>query len=180
MNSKINSRRLSYLLRHAPNEVGLSLGDGGWVSIDDLIYGLSKKGWGITRQQLELLVETNDKKRFTISGDGLRIRAAQGHSVKINSDLKAMEPPEQLFHGTAKRYLDVIMKEGLRPMSRQNVHLSIDVATAENVGQRHGIPAVLNIASGKMASSGYEFFCADNGVWLTDLVPPEFLSFQSN
>lgn len=150
------------------------------MSIDDLLSGLRKKGWGITRQQLELLVETNDKKRFTISGDGLRIRAAQGHSVKINSDLKAMEPPEQLFHGTAKRYLDVIMKEGLRPMSRQNVHLSIDVDTAENVGQRHGIPVVLNIASGKMADAGFKFFCADNGVWLTDLVPPEFLSFQSN
>ena len=179
MNSNTNSRRLSYLLRHAPNEVGLSLGDGGWVSIDDLLSGLRKKGWGITRQQLELLVETDDKKRFTISGDGLRIRAAQGHSVKINSDLKAMQPPEQLFHGTAKRYLDVIMKEGLRPMSRQNVHLSIDVATAANVGQRHGIPTVLNIASGEMAGVGYEFFCADNGVWLTDLVPPEFLSLQS-
>lgn len=178
MNTKKHSKRLSYILRHAPDEVGLTLGDGGWVLIDDLLSGFHEKGWGMNRHELEQVVETNDKKRFTISADGLRIRAAQGHSVTIKSDLSAIKPPDHLFHGTAKRFVDAIMTEGLRPMSRQHVHLSLDRVTAEKVGQRHGKPIVLDIASGKMAAAGFEFFCADNGVWLTDLVPPEFLSLH--
>ena len=178
MNTNKQSRRLCYVLRHAPEEVGLTLGDGGWVLIDDLLTGMSGNGWGIDRAELELVVTTNDKRRFTISKDGLRIRAAQGHSVKIKSDLMASEPPKRLYHGTAKRYLDLVMREGLRPMSRQHVHLSVDVATAKNVGQRHGHPIVLQVQSLNMAAAGFEFFCADNGVWLTDWVPQEFLSFR--
>lgn len=178
MNPKKHSKRLSYVLRHAPEEVGLILGDGGWVLIDDLLSGFRRKGWAMNRCELEHVVETNDKKRFTVSADGLRIRAAQGHSVKIKSDLQAVVPPTVLYHGTAERNLDVIMCEGLRPMSRQHVHLSLDVGTAKNVGQRHGKPIVLHIASVKMAAAGFDFFCADNGVWLTDQVPAEFLSFH--
>ena len=178
MNTNSKSRRLSYILRHAPEDVGITLGDGGWVLIDDLLSGMNGKGWSIDRAELEAVVKTDDKKRFTISEDGLRIRAAQGHSVKIKSDLKAIEPPKRLFHGTAKRFLDTVMREGLRPMSRQHVHLSLDVATAESVGQRHGSAIVLQVDAPKMVAAGYEFFRADNGVWLTQLVPKEFLSFH--
>ena len=178
MNTNSKSRRLSYILRHAPEDVGITLGDGGWVLIDDLLSGMNGKGWSIDRAELEAVVKTNDKKRFTISEDGLRIRAAQGHSVKIKSDLIAIEPPMRLFHGTAKRFLDTVMREGLRPMSRQHVHLSLDVATAESVGQRHGSAIVLQVDAQNMSDAGYEFFRADNGVWLTHLVPKEFLSFH--
>lgn len=180
MNTKKHSKRLSYVLRHAPEEVGLTLGDGGWVLIDDLLSGFREKGWAIDRHELEDVVATNDKKRFTVSEDGLRIRAAQGRSVKINSDLKAIAPPSVLYHGTANRNLDAIMREGLRPMSRQHVHLSLDVTTAKKVGQRHGKPIVLNVLSGEMATAGFVFFRADNGVWLTDQVPAEFLSFDQS
>lgn len=134
----------------------------------------------MNRHELEQVVETNDKKRFTVSADGLRIRAAQGHSVKIKSDFQAVAPPTVLYHGTAERNLGVIMREGLRPMSRQHVHLSLNVATAKNVGRRHGKPIVLYVASAKMAAAGFDFFCADNGVWLTDEVPAEFLSFHQS
>lgn len=178
MNTKKHSKRLSYVLRHAPEEVGLTLGDGGWVTIDDLLAGFREKGWAMSRHELDQVVETNDKKRFTVSADRLRIRAAQGHSVKIKSDFKAFAPPPVLYHGTAKTNLDAIMREGLRPMSRQHVHLSLDVVTAEKVGQRHGKPIVLYVASAEMAAAGFEFFRAENGVWLTDLVPAKFLSFQ--
>ena len=177
MNLKKHSKRLSYVLRHAPEEVGLTLGEGGWVSVADLLSGFREKGWTLSRDALEQVVATNDKKRFTLSADGLRIRAAQGHSVEIKSDLEAVAPPSLLYHGTAQRNVEAILREGLRPMSRQHVHLSQDIATAETVGQRHGKPIVLTVAAGKMAQAGFMFFCADNGVWLTDAVPAEFLSF---
>lgn len=176
MDTRKHSKRLSYLLRHAPDEAGLTLVDGGWVAIDVLLSGLSQKGWGMTREQLQLVVDTNDKKRFTISEDGLRIRAAQGHSVKIKSDLVATAPPEILFHGTATRFLDQILEQGLSPMSRQHVHLSLDVATARNVGGRHGKPVILQVAAAEMHAAGIAFYCADNGVWLTDVVEPQYLS----
>lgn len=178
MDTRKHSKRLSYVLRHAPEEVGLTLGDGGWVSIDELLSGFQNKGWEITRKELDHVVETNEKKRFTISSDRLRIRAAQGHSVKINHDLLATEPPALLHHGTAKRNLDAILREGLRAMSRQHVHLSLDIETAEKVGQRHGKPVILNVASGAMDRAGFDFFCADNGVWLTEHVPAKFLSLR--
>ncbi|MEO0551549.1 MAG: RNA 2'-phosphotransferase [Pseudomonadota bacterium] len=180
MSTRKHSKRLSYVLRHAPEEVGLTLGDGGWVLIDDLLSGFHRKGWGMSREALDLAVETNDKKRFTISEDGRRIRAAQGHSVQIISDLKAIAPPALLHHGTAKRHLDAIMEQGLRPMSRQHVHLSLDLETAVKVGQRHGKPIVLHVASAEMAAEGFAFYRADNGVWLTDRVPPAFLSFTQD
>lgn len=153
------------------------LDTGGWVDISDLLAGFDQKGWGITREELDEVVGSNDKKRFSISEDGLRIRAAQGHSVQIEIDLEPVSPPEVLYHGTATRFLDAIMKEGLAPMSRQHVHLSADEMTASKVGQRHGKPVILTISSGKMHSEGLKFYQADNGVWLTLNVPVEYISF---
>lgn len=179
MNTKKHSKRLSYILRHAPEEAGLSLGEGGWVLVADLLKGLSTKGWAIDRALLQEVVDTNDKKRFTISEDGLRIRAAQGHSVEIVSDLVPRSPPEELFHGTATRFLDSIMTQGLRSMSRQHVHLSSDQSTARTVGARHGKPVILQIAAAQMTNDGLVFYRADNGVWLTDAVEAKYLSFSA-
>ena len=175
MNTKKHSKRLSYILRHAPQEAGLTLGVGGWVAVSDLLAGLSTKGWDITTEELAEVVATNDKKRFTLSDDGLHIRAAQGHSVDIKSDLDPLAPPEFLYHGTATRFLDNILKEGLKSMSRQHVHLSLDIETAMKVGQRHGKPVILIVAAAEMAKTGIEFYRADNGVWLTVSVAPQYL-----
>lgn len=177
MNTKKYSKRLSLVLRHAPEKAGLVLGEGGWVAVDDLLAGLEKAGWGMSREMLEEIVATNDKKRFTLSPDGQRIRAAQGHSVDIVVDLEPLAPPETLYHGTATRFLDVIMAEGLKPMSRQHVHLSFDTETATKVGQRHGKPVILTVASGHMHEQGHTFYRADNGVWLSHAIAPAFLQF---
>lgn len=178
MNTKKYSKRLSLVLRHAPEKAGLVLGEGGWLAVDDLLTGLKNVGWGMSREMLEEIVTTNDKKRFTLSPDGQRIRAAQGHSVDIVVDLEPIAPPETLYHGTATRFLDVIMAEGLKPMSRQHVHLSLDIETATKVGQRHGKPVILTVASGRMHEQGHTFYRADNGVWLSHAIAPEFLHFE--
>jgi putative RNA 2'-phosphotransferase len=155
------SRQLSYVLRHRPDSIGLSLGDGGWIAIDDLLNALAQHGTRLSHEELEFVVERSDKRRFSIA-DG-RIRANQGHSVDVDLGLAAKEPPVQLYHGTATRFLDSIMRQGLLRGSRHHVHLSAQESTARNVGARHGRPVVLSVASEKMAVGGHEY------------VPPGFL-----
>ncbi len=173
---KQQSKFLSLVLRHAPEKAGVTLDPQGWVPIDDLLAGCAKAGQKIDRATLEQIVATSDKKRFTLSNDGTRIRAAQGHSVAVELGLIPAEPPATLFHGTAAKSVAVIMAEGLKPGRRQQVHLSLDADTATNVGMRHGKPVVLTVDAFDMHQLGHQFFQADNGVWLTDLVPPQFLT----
>ena len=180
MDDKQQSKRLSLILRHQPEKAGLTLGEGGWVEVSALLAGLDTLGWSMSAEDLHRIVESNDKKRFTLSDDGTQIRAAQGHSVEIRSDLAAIEPPGTLFHGTATRFLETILAEGLKRMSRQHVHLSADIETATKVGQRHGKPVVLVVASGRMHADGLPFFRADNGVWLTASVPPAYLTLTTD
>jgi putative RNA 2'-phosphotransferase len=172
---KSKSKFLSYVLRHAPESIGLTLDENGWAAVDELLDKAGAAGKRLDHATLKEIVATNDKKRFTLSEDGNRIRAAQGHSVEVALGLEPVIPPETLYHGTATRFLDAIRAEGLKPGSRQQVHLSADEVTATAVGSRHGRPAVLRVAAGAMHMAGHAFFQADNGVWLTDHVPPQFL-----
>jgi putative RNA 2'-phosphotransferase len=170
------SKFLAYVLRHAPDSIGLAMDAQGWVVIDELLAKCAVVGTHIDRTMLEEIVGTNVKRRFTISPDGTLIRAAQGHSVDVELGLKPVVPPETLFHGTALRFVATIRREGLKPGRRRHVHLSMDEITATAVGQRHGKPVVLRVASGTMHQEGHAFYRADNGVWLTGFVPPHFLS----
>lgn len=164
------SRRLSYLLRHAPEKAGLTLEPGGWVPLVPLLAHL-----GVSRAQVERVVASNNKKRFTLEGE--RIRANQGHSVAVDLRLPLTVPPAVLYHGTHPGALEAIRREGLQPMNRHHVHLSRDVDTARQVGARRGKPVVLTVRSGAMYEAGHSFYRSDNGVWLTEAVPPGFLEF---
>jgi putative RNA 2'-phosphotransferase len=144
-----------------------------------LIELANKKGTALTAELLEEVVATNDKKRFAFNTDKSRIRASQGHSIEVDLALVPQQPPAYLFHGTATRFLDSIRDRGLLPGSRQHVHLSADESVAKNVGQRHGKPIVLKVRSGEMAQAGMSFFLSDNGVWLTDTVPSQYLDFPN-
>jgi putative RNA 2'-phosphotransferase len=68
------------------------------------------------------------------------------------------------------------MKKGINSGARQKVHLSLNEETALKVGQRHGKPIVLMIKALEMHRQGFKFYLADNGVWLTDIVPTEFIT----
>jgi putative RNA 2'-phosphotransferase len=144
--------------------------------VDELLVKSAAAGTRITKDDLFEVVATNEKKRFTLSDDRQRIRAAQGHSIAVNLGLTPGEPPGVLYHGTATRFLEAILSEGLRPMSRQQVHLSADERTARQVGQRHGKPIVVVVQARRMHDDGFRFFLAENHVWLTDRVPPEYLA----
>lgn len=171
------SKFLSYVLRHRPDSIGLELDDEGWAFIDALLAGAAKAGKPMTRDDLQEVVETNAKKRFAISADGARIRASQGHSVRVELGYEPVEPPETLYHGTAPQFLDEIRRGGLKRMRRHHVHLSPDRVTAAAVGQRRGKPVILEVRAGDMARAGHLFYISDNGVWLTDDVPPAYLTF---
>ena len=170
------SKFLSFVLRHKPDEIGLTLGAEGWASIDELVEKANAAGTKFDRPDLLGVVASSDKKRFSLSADGLNIRAAQGHSVSVELGLPPQQPPSILYHGTATRFVEAILSEGLRPQARQQVHLSSDEETALRVGQRHGKPHIFKIDAGGMYLKGFKFYRADNGVWLTDHVPPEFLA----
>ena len=171
------SRFLSYVLRHRPDAIGISLDREGWADIAALVIAAVKAGQSLDRELIQTVVATSDKKRFSISEDGLRIRAVQGHSAEsVDISYAQRTPPEWLYHGTATRFLESIHKEGLRPGSRQYVHLSQDEHTARIVGQRYGKPVVLKIKARLMHEQGFAFFQAENGVWLTSAVPVLFLT----
>lgn len=173
------SKFLSYVLRHQPEAIGITLNSEGWVNIDNLITQANQHAESLNRELIEQVVQTSDKKRFTISDDGLNIRAAQGHSTKqVQLNHTEQTPPEFLYHGTATRFIDSIKQDGLISKDRHYVHLSFDEQTAISVGQRHGKPVVLKIKALLMSQQGFKFYLADNGVWLTNTVPCEFLVFD--
>ncbi|MFG2521132.1 RNA 2'-phosphotransferase [Streptomyces sp. NPDC048527] len=169
------SKYLSKHLRHQPERIGLTLDEGGWVEIGTLLAAAAAHGFRITRDELDHVVAANDKRRFAIEGS--RIRASQGHTVDVDLGLPPATPPAYLYHGTVAAALDAIRAEGLRPMSRHDVHLSPDRETATRVGARRGRPVVLSVDAGAMHRDGHTFRVSANGVWLTEAVPPRYLRF---
>lgn len=175
------SKFLSYVLRHQPESIGLTLDSEGWADINTLIACAAKDNKIINQQLILTVVESSDKKRFAISDDGLNIRAVQGHSTQqVDISYKEKMPPDFLYHGTATRFLEAIKEQGLVAGSRQYVHLSSDETTAIAVGQRHGKPCVLKIKALLMYKQGIKFYQADNGVWLTKTVPTLFIDWKKS
>lgn len=169
------SKFLSYVLRHRPDEIGIQLDAQGWVSISDLLVACAAHNRPIARHDLDYVVANNNKQRFALSDDGMRIRASQGHSADVDLGYQPSEPPEVLYHGTSIKYLASIREQGLLKGSRHHVHLSTDVTTARTVGMRHGKPVLLKVRAGEMGRVGIEFYLSANGVWLTEHVASQYL-----
>ena len=157
----------------------MTLDENGWVDVDVLLAAIAAHNRSLTREELDEIVATNNKKRFAFSEDGKRIRARQGHSLSVDLGLQPQTPPSILYHGTAVGFLPSIQENGLQKMNRQHVHLSDTKETAHNVGSRHGKPAILRVDAKAMETAGYSFFLSENGVWLTDEVPSQYLDLSS-
>jgi putative RNA 2'-phosphotransferase len=169
------SRTLARVLRHKPELWGVRIDGQGWCAVDALMKGATKAGQALTLDELHEIVATNGKKRFALSADGLRIRAVQGHSLPVELNLRVEVPPPVLYHGTVRKHLSAIRREGLRPMTRHAVHLSATKAAAVAVGSRRGAAVVLIVDSYAMHRDGHRFQLSENCVWLTAVVPPEYL-----
>jgi putative RNA 2'-phosphotransferase len=171
------SKILARWLRHRPDAIGLTIDRHGWVDVAELLAKAAAAGIRITSAELQQLVIENDKQRFSLSADGLRVRAAQGHSIAVDLKLPVKTPPPVLYHGTVRKFLSGIRKHGLLPGNRHDVHLSATTETAMAVGERRGVPVVLIIDTYPMVRDGIQFRCADNAVWLTSSVPAKYIRF---
>lgn len=163
------SKRLAYLLRHStlPNQQG-------WMEVKLLI-----SEHNFTESELTEIVDTDTKGRFEFSEDGSLIRALYGHSNGVSIEYQELTPPATLYHGTAKKYLNTILTEGLKPQSRNFVHLSENHDMARSVGERHGEPIILHIETAKILQNGGIFYKAQNGIWLTKFIAPEYITAET-
>lgn len=168
MNFNKKSKELAFLLRHDPN---YEFDKNGWRKVRDLI-----DNHRYTRAELEYLVENDNKGRYEFNEDKKKIRARQGHSIAVDVELEEKEPPMLLYHGTSSRFIDQILKEGIKKMNRLYVQLSEDIETAKIVGERHGGSLIIfKIPAKAMYDSGIKFFLSRNGVWMTEFVDPKYL-----
>jgi putative RNA 2'-phosphotransferase len=174
---KNKSKFLSLILRHAPDTIQLTLDENGWANVEELILKSNKHSHKFNLEQLQYVVETNDKKRFQFSDDNKKIRASQGHSIDVELNLKATTPPEILYHGTVEKFIENIKQTGLQKMNRQYVHLSKDTETATKVAMRRGKPILLHVNTKQMHEDGYVFYLSENNVWLTNEVPVKYIKF---
>lgn len=165
------SKSLSYVLRHRPDTIGVTLDDAGWIDVGLLLDGFARHGKTYDRPLIERIVAESDKQRYELSPDGLRIRARQGHSIEVDLAYEPATPPDLLYHGTAERFLESILAQGLTKQSRHHVHLSTNLKTMRAVAMRHGKPVMLEIDAARMHAEGHTFFITGNNVWLTDHVP---------
>lgn len=160
-----NSKHLAYLLRHSdwPDH-------NGWVEVGVLLNELH-----ISLQMLRLIVEEDNKGRFEFSVDESCVRALYGHTADVDLELVPAIPPAILYHGTAEKYLDSIMKIGLKARKRKYVHLSETIEMAMQVGARHGSPIILSVDTESMLQKGYKYYKAQKGIWQTNEIPARFL-----
>jgi putative RNA 2'-phosphotransferase len=172
------SKYLSKYLRHQPDRIGIQLAPGGWVPVSQLLDACRKHNFPVQLTELKEVVAQNDKQRFSFDETETLIRANQGHSVEIDLQLKPAVPPDILYHGTSSGAVDSILKQGISKMSRHHVHLSLDIHTARKVGARHGTPAIFIVDSAAMHGDSYTFYCSENGVWLVDSVPQNYLKLS--
>lgn len=175
MNLTTVSKFLALILRHKPEELGLTLDEQGWCKVDELVKAFKTKFSDFTFETLNEIVRTDEKGRYSFNEDKTLIRAVQGHSTKAVNisfeeiDWNSLEHP--IYHGTGEKYIDSIYKEGILHKSRNYVHLSGDIETAKKVGSRHGKPVILQIDSKMMNNRGIKLFRSENGVYLVDKVP---------
>ena len=172
------SKYISLILRHKPEEIGITMDEHGWANVEELIQGICKTN-GFNMDMLEEIVATDNKQRYSFNEDHTLIRANQGHSIPVDVELEECVPPEILYHGTGEKFTDSIDVQGLITKSRLYVHLSKERETAVKVGQRHGKPVIYLVNSGDMQRDGYKFYRSVNGVWLTKEVPVKYLRKES-
>jgi len=168
------SKFLSFVMRHGPQDYGLSLDKHGFVEFKTVLEIIKRRFPGLDEEDLKFIVANDSKRRFQI--DGQRIRARYGHSVDVEPLEECLNIPDVLFHGTSPNSLSSILKEGLKPGKRRFVHLSLNVEEALKVGRRKDISPVVLKIDAKRASQDGLIFWKEANVYLAKTVAPQYIS----
>lgn len=169
------SKLMSLILRHKPEQFGITLDPEGYASIDDIVRAVRESIPDANVDDLRGVVARiePDKARFTIEGSD--IRANYGHSLRDRIEQPRVMPPEMLLHGTSEIVVGDIRRDGIRPMRRQYVHLTTNRELAGRVGGRHGKATILEVEALRASEAGLIFYRANESFWLADFIPPEFI-----
>lgn len=190
------SKYLSKVLRHEAQQLGLQVRPDGFVALKEVMDLPFFQSKGVTAEDIQRLVDSNEKKRFGIAvpdGETERhIRAHQGHTIKEIQDAELLhevdtcEELSMLCHGTYLLNLEAIREEGLRTMERNHIHcVTKDLALDENYGcvlsgTRGEVEAIIYIDAKKAMAEGINFHRSDNNVVLTrghgGVLPPRLFS----
>jgi putative RNA 2'-phosphotransferase len=167
------SKFLSYILRHDPDKYELELDEFGFADLEKILSVLKERFKNFKKEDLLRLIERDPKGRFEILSG--RIRATYGHSVKVRPRSEIVTPPEVLYHGTSEESKEEILRDGLRSMDRQFVHLSATKEDAYAVGLRHADnPVILKIIAREASGAGIEFF-KEGKLFLVKEVPSVYI-----
>lgn len=169
------SKLLSLMLRHEPGRFGIVLDAEGFAPLEEVLAAVRTRSPDTTAADLLAVAATiePEKQRFSIVDD--EIRANYGHSFADRISHSAAVPPRLLFHGTHAAAIDLILRDGLRPMKRQYVHLTPDVELASRVGARRGKPMLIEVDAAVANAAGTVFYRANESFWLVDELPAAFL-----
>jgi putative RNA 2'-phosphotransferase len=170
------SKLMSLILRHQPDQFGVVLDGEGYTPLNDLLDAIRRTRPDVSIDDLRAVVERVEprKQRYSIAGED--IRANYGHSLSGKILHRAAHPPDILLHGTAEASVGDILTVGLRPMSRQYVHLTEDRSLALKVGGRHGKPRLISVDAERAYREGVAFYVANRSFWLAEEVPAKYLS----
>jgi len=170
------SRFLTYILRHRPQDYPLVFDERGFVDWRDIVQLVQERYYDVTEEQIRAVVVDAGKKRFELAGD--KVRATYGHSFPIDFGQQSVEPPDNLYYGTARDLAQSMLRNGLRPRDRQYVHLSVSAEEAESVARRHDpTPAVIVVQARAAHAEGVRFY-RSGPLFLTENVPARFLLLE--
>lgn len=168
-------KKLSYVLRHNPASIGITLDENGYAFVNELVAGFKGHGSNIDKSTLIEIVNSDTKERYSFNSDKTKIRANYGHTFSVDLGQKPLSPPDVLYHGTADKNIDSILECGIRKEKRNYVHLTTDTAIALAVGKRYGNAVIFKVNALQMSHDGFVFYKSGK-VWLTDYVPKGYLS----
>jgi putative RNA 2'-phosphotransferase len=172
------SKTMSLILRHKPERFGVQLDSEGWTSLTGLLEALRHQPIfrDVSLVDIDLIQSSIDKVRFEVDMAGDRIRAYYGHSIPQKIERTPVPPPDTLYHGTSPDVLSRILSEGLKPMGRQDVHLSTSLETARKTGARHHPqPVILFVNSSRAHKEGIKFYRGNQDVWLSEPIPSMYI-----
>lgn len=176
------SKLLSYYLRHAAEERGISVDANGYVLVESLLAQEEFAREAVDVALLRQVVANNAKQRFqlwTSPDDALYIRAVQGHSMasvraeELLTPITAedLEKYPVVVHGTYRQFWENDIKTtGLSRMQRNHVHFAIGYPSDGQVisGMRQTCDVYIELDLAAALSDGMKVYVSVNGVILTE------------